>query len=102
MSSLKNDVIASPAKCNFIVMSNSGKPIFARYGSEEAIASVCGLLSAIRTSVTYSNTLNLGEIQSIRSGSLSPVFLAVDSITLVALSAFANTGETETMAYLKI
>jgi hypothetical protein len=102
MSSVRNDAIASPTKCNFIVMSNSGKPIFARYGSEEAIARVCGLLSAIRTSVTYSRTLNLGDVQSLRSGSLLVVFFAVDSITLVAISAVGDTGETETMAYLRL
>jgi hypothetical protein len=102
MSSVKNDVIASPTKCNFIVMSNSGKPIFARYGSEEEIARVCGLLSAIRTSVAYSRTLNLGEIQSLRSGSLMVVFFVVDSIVLVAISAVGDTGETETLACLRL
>jgi hypothetical protein len=102
MSLVKNDVIASPTKCNFIVMSNSGKPIFARYGSEEEIARVCGLFSAIRTSVAYSRTLNLGDIQSLRSGSLFVVFLVVDSIILVAISAVGDTGETETLAYLRL
>jgi hypothetical protein len=53
-------------------------------------ARLCGLLSAIPTSIAYSRTLNLGDIQSLRSGSLFIVFLVVDSIILVAISAVGD------------
>lgn len=109
MASLEEDCLERSTDCNFIVMSNAGKPIFARYGDEEEVARVCGLLEAVRTSITYSRTLGLGDIQSLRSGSLAVVFMAVGSITLVALSPInANddssfsSGETETFHYLKL
>ncbi|KAL3918972.1 MAG: hypothetical protein SGILL_003987 [Bacillariaceae sp.] len=69
---------------NVIVMSEAGKPIFARYGTEEEIVRICGLIQALRTSI--SNT-NLGEIQSLTaSNDTTIVFMAVGSITLVSIS----------------
>lgn len=69
---------------NVIVMSEAGKPIFARYGSEGEVARQCGLIQALRTAVNVNNsTLGLGEIQSIHSKNLCIVFMTVGSITLV-------------------
>ncbi len=69
---------------NVIVMSEAGKPIFSRYGSQGDIAKQCGLIQALRTAVNVNNsTLGLGEIQSIHSKNLCIVFMTVGSITLV-------------------
>ncbi len=69
---------------NVIVMSEAGKPIFSRYGSQGEIARQCGLIQALRTAVNVNNsTLGLGEIQSIHSKNLCIVFMTVGSITLV-------------------
>ena len=69
---------------NVIVMSEAGKPIFSRYGSQGEVARQCGLIQALRTAVNVNNsTLGLGEIQSIHSKNLCIVFMTVGSITLV-------------------
>lgn len=69
---------------NVIVMSEAGKPIFSRYGSQGEVARQCGLIQALRTAVNVTNsTLGLGEIQSIHSKNLCIVFMTVGSITLV-------------------
>jgi hypothetical protein len=72
---------------NVIVMSESGKPIFSRFGDQGKIARICGLVQAVRTAIHGSkSTLGLGEIQSIRSSRLCIVFMTVESITLVSIS----------------
>jgi len=69
---------------NVIVMSEAGKPIFARYGSQGEVARQCGLVQALRTAINGNHsTLGLGEIQSIHSKKLCIVFMTVGSITLV-------------------
>ena len=69
---------------NVIVMSEAGKPIFARYGSQGEVARQCGLVQALRTAINGNNSfLGLGEIQSIHSKKLCIVFMTVGSITLV-------------------
>lgn len=94
---------------NVIVMSESGKPIFSRFGSQGKIARICGLVQALRTAIHGSkSTLGLGEIQSIRSNKLCIVFMTVESITLVSISERTkpnggnkneNTDVMETEAY---
>ena len=82
-----------------IVMSEAGKPIFARRGKEEEISRLCGLFQAIRASVNGNKSFTLGEIHSLRSGQLCVVFMTVGSITLVAVSSAENSG---TELYLKL
>jgi hypothetical protein len=90
-------------KNNVIVMSEAGKPIFARHGSEEEISRQCGLFQAIRTAVNGNQALNLGEIQSLRSEKLCIVFMSVASITLVSISKVENEiVETEAFARLQL
>jgi hypothetical protein len=89
-------------EANVIVMSEAGKPIFARRGSEEEIARQCGLFQALRTSVNGNKAFRLGEIQSLRSGKLCIVFMTVGSITLVAISRLDENEITETEAYLRL
>ena len=72
---------------NVIVMSESGKPIFFRFGSQGTIARICGLVQALRTTQRNLDTkFGFGEIQSIVSGKLYIVFMTVESITLVHVS----------------
>jgi hypothetical protein len=86
---------ASTWTCNFLVMSDAGKPIFARYGSEEEIAKICGLLQAIRSSVGAD--ASLGDIRSLRSSEICLVFMTVNFITLVAIGK-----ATDSQAFLKL
>ena len=87
---------------NVIVMSEAGKPIFARRGMEEDIARLCGLCQAIRTSVMGNKAFHLGEIQSLWSGRLSMVFMSVGAITLVAIARAEENGVIETEAFLRL
>lgn len=82
---------------SFLIISEAGKPIFARNPrSEEEIARQCSLIQAIRTAArtTFSTSVGgdtndstgLGDIQSLRSGKLLMVFWTVGYLTLVATS----------------
>ena len=88
---------------NVIVMSEAGKPIFSRFGSEAEVARICGLIQALRTSVNSKNTFQLGEIQSLTAGSCSIAFMTVQSVSLVAIST-AGPGEQQDFiqAYLRL
>mmetsp|Transcript_31591 Transcript_31591/g.33912 ORF Transcript_31591/g.33912 Transcript_31591/m.33912 type:complete len:623 (-) Transcript_31591:130-1998(-) len=88
---------------NVIIMSESGKPIFSRFGSQGQIARICGLIQAVRTAIqggssnhnhnnNKSAIVGLGEIQSIQSHKLCIVFMTVGSITLVSISKRATTS----------
>lgn len=88
---------------NVIVMSDSGKPIFALHAlSEETLTHICGLLQAVRSSILHSD-LDLGELQSLQSGSMHVVFMTVGAISLVAMSTIRLPGEAfETEACLRL
>lgn len=85
---------------NVIVMSEAGKPIFARFGQDEEVSRICSLLQAVRTSILYSRGLGLGDIQSLQSEGLTIVFMVAGSLTLVAVSHESLCRET--MAYLRL
>eukprot|EP00934_Nitzschia_sp_Nitz4_P007651 Nitzschia sp. Nitz4//scaffold212_size37733//30472//32118//NITZ4_007740-RA/size37733-processed-gene-0.62-mRNA-1//1//CDS//3329542043//7641//frame0 len=89
---------------NVIVMSGAGKPIFARYGTDEEIARVCGLIQALRTAIQGNSSDSLGEIQSIQASSLRIVFQTVGSITLVLIQSIGQNGiwDTEVFARLQL
>ena len=70
---------------NVICMSQAGKPIYARHGSDAHVARLCGLIQAIRTSLCDFR-MQLGDIQSLTSGRFTMVFMNVESITLVAVA----------------
>lgn len=80
---------------NFLVISDTGKPIFARYGTEEEVSRVCALLQAIRSSIGSHESL--GDIRSLRSGELCMVFMTVNSLTLVGIGS-----KSDTEAYLRL
>jgi hypothetical protein len=84
---------------NVIIMSEAGKPIFARHGSEEEINRQCGLLQAIRTVTQGNPALGLGEIQCLESDHSCIVFMSVGSITLVSISKTSSQGIVETEAF---
>merc|ERR1719443_366321 len=76
---------------NFIVMSESGKPIISRFGSQEYIVRISGLIQAVRTAINgHKTNFGLGEIQSIQSKKLSVSLMTVGSITLVSVSKRAK------------
>ena len=85
---------------NFVVMSDAGKPVFSRYGSEAEIARISGLFQALRGSILYNNTLeeSLGDIQTIKTNSMLLVFLHVGSVTLVAIASQSSATE----AYVRL
>lgn len=88
---------------NVIVMSEAGKPIFARHGSDQEIARICGLIQAIRTAVNGNS--DLGEIQSFHASHLHIIFMSVESITLISIhktSAESGHLETDTFARLQL
>eukprot|EP00536_Pseudo-nitzschia_multiseries_P008319 jgi/Psemu1/20173/gm1.20173_g len=89
---------------NVIVMTEAGKPIFSRYGSQGDVARICGLVQAIRIAVNRKNSaLGLGEIQSIHSKKMFTVFMTAGSITLMHVSeTTGNTIETEAFARLQL
>ena len=74
---------------NVIILSAAGKPIFVRHGSDEdEWASACGLLQGLRANVLSFDDVDssLGEIQSMKAGSMLVVFLNTKALTLVAIS----------------
>lgn len=87
--------------CNLIICSEAGKPIYSRFGSEEQIARICGLIQAIRTSL-LDPRMALGDVRSLTSGKLKLVFMTVHSITLMAVANLDNGDECETEAYLRL
>lgn len=93
--------ITDEIECNVIVMSEAGKPIYARFGTEEELARICGLIQAIRMSLV-DPSLELGDIQSLQSGSLKLVFMTVQSITLLAVSRLGRHGEVETELAMRL
>jgi len=89
-----------------IVMSDSGKPIFADTTTTTTtdVARICGLVQAVRTSLLYSSSSSkLGDIQSLHTAHTTLVFQTVGSITLVAISR-GRGGEraSDDEAYLRL
>jgi First Longin domain of FUZ, MON1 and HPS1/Second Longin domain of FUZ, MON1 and HPS1 len=69
--------------CNFLVMSNAGKPIYYRYGKEDEMCRICGLLEAVRSSVP--NALGGETMRCFKTREKSLVFLSFGSLLLVAI-----------------
>ncbi|KAL7575762.1 hypothetical protein ACA910_003092 [Epithemia clementina (nom. ined.)] len=82
-------------RTNFVVMSDAGKPVFARYGNESEITRICALVQALRGSLLYNQSIKtLGDIQSLQSNnSMMLVFFHVGSITMVAMACSLTTTE---------
>jgi len=83
---------------NVIILSSAGKPIFVRHGTDEdEWASACGLLQGLRANVLSFDGVDssLGEMQSIKAGSMLIVFLNTKALTLVAISDGDNGCQSE-------
>lgn len=110
-----NDLLqGDDLSCEYIIMSESAKPIwFGQNQNDETMndekelrmARVCGLVQALRTSIICNKALGLGDLQCIRSESHCIVFMTVEAITLVAISAVnpkALQSKNETEPYLRM
>jgi hypothetical protein len=95
--------LSLPTTTNVIVMSEAGKPIFVRYGSEEGVARLCGLVQALRTSIHSNSALGLGEIHSlISSKDTCVVFMTVGSITLLSISKQQKHSSPTVVAFARL
>ncbi|CAB9509172.1 fusion protein MON1 homolog A [Seminavis robusta] len=87
VSACKGDEEEEDDACNFVVMSDAGKPIYYSRGREEEISRLCGLVLALRSSAQSS----LGQsIRSISTGGTRPksiVFMSMGSLVLLAISS---------------
>lgn len=98
-----NEATAVSSETNIILISDSGKPIFALLGATDEIARLCGLFQALRTSILHSQGIGLGDIQSLRTSTMLIVFMTVQALTLVAISMNCSNGTVlETEAFLKL
>ena len=92
----------SENEINVVVMSEAGKPIYARRGDDPQVARICALVQAIRMSL-MDPRMHLGDIQSLTSENLKLVFMTVHSITLMAVAKRGRRyGECSTEAYLRL
>jgi hypothetical protein len=93
-------------KTNIIVLSESGKVIFHRYGDEANINSVSGILQTLRASTRHDERLGFGDIRRISTRTSKILFKNVGNIVLVAIAYrdSANGGEDtiETNDYLQL
>ncbi|CAB9515563.1 fusion protein MON1 homolog A [Seminavis robusta] len=87
VSACKGEEDEEDDACNFVVMSDAGKPIYYSQGREEEISRLCGLVLALRSSAQSS----LGQsIRSISTGGTRPksiVFMSMGSLVLLAISS---------------
>lgn len=71
---------------NVIVMSDAGKPLFIRFGDEEQLTTLCGLIQAIRVSTLNDEHLHYGDIQCIKAADMKLVFMSAGALILVAIA----------------
>ena len=74
-----------------MILSDSGKPIFARYGSDEQVGQMCSVIQGLRAAVLYdtSDDLPWGDVQSVQSDNLLLVLWQVKALTFVAICSRA-------------
>jgi hypothetical protein len=71
---------------NIIVLSKAGKPIFSRYGSEEEMMAICGIVQALLATASLVTQEGSGSgIKFICANNLKISFLSVGYITLLAV-----------------
>ena len=71
---------------NFIIMSDSGKPIFSTL-NDTSEAQICSILQAIQISTLH---YDIGDIQSLRSDFMLIFFMRIQAVTLIAVSTTTN------------
>jgi hypothetical protein len=86
---------------NVLMFSDAGKPLFARHGTDEEVAHMCGMLQGLRTAVLYGSMAS-GEIHSIvTAGGSAIVFLHFPTLSLAALSSSVDGGPHHSPVYLR-
>eukprot|EP00978_Attheya_sp_CCMP212_P011310 scaffold27876_cov51-Attheya_sp.AAC.3 len=101
-SDVRNQIGPEKAGPDVVILSEAGKPIFSRWGNEEDLSTVCGIVQAIRATTVDDDSFGLGEIQSLRSGKLTIVFLTAGALTFIAIATLGPESDCETEAYLRL
>ena len=88
---------------NYFILASSGKPIFARYGTDEQVGRMCGIIQGLCSSILYDTTdLQMGQLQSIESNNLQLVLWNVADMMFVAVSlAHPSRTRRTSQVYLK-
>ncbi|GKY95190.1 hypothetical protein MPSEU_000482400 [Mayamaea pseudoterrestris] len=83
MRALKAERVDTPS---IYMFTDAAKPVYVRSSSNDELENsrICSLLSSLRSSVVHGR-LKLGDIRSMRSGSLQLSFMAIDSLIMVAV-----------------
>ncbi|CAG9792353.1 unnamed protein product [Diatraea saccharalis] len=96
----KDDYLQSPELVNkekhVFVLSSAGKPIYSRYGNEDRLAGLCGVIQAL---VSVVEDQNQDILRSIITKDCKAVFLVKGPLILVAVS---KSNESETQLVLQL
>ncbi|XP_063834285.1 vacuolar fusion protein MON1 homolog isoform X1 [Ostrinia nubilalis] len=96
----KDDYLQSPELVNkekhVFVLSSAGKPIYSRYGNEDKLAGLCGVIQAL---VSVIEDQNQDILRSICTKDCRVVFLVKGPLILVAVS---KSNESETQLVLQL
>ncbi|XP_026316095.1 protein SAND [Hyposmocoma kahamanoa] len=96
----KDDYLQSPELVNkekhVFILSSAGKPIYSRYGNEDKLAGVCGVIQAL---VSVVEDQNQDILRSITTKDCKAVFLVKGPLILVAVS---KSNESETQLVLQL
>ncbi|XP_026497769.1 vacuolar fusion protein MON1 homolog [Vanessa tameamea] len=96
----KEDYLQSPELINkekhVFILSSAGKPIYSRYGNEDKLAGLCGVIQAL---VSVVEEQNQDILRSINTTDCKAVFLVKGPLILVAVS---KSNESETQLVLQL
>ncbi|XP_046972741.1 protein SAND [Vanessa cardui] len=96
----KEDYLQSPELVNkekhVFILSSAGKPIYSRYGNEDKLAGLCGVIQAL---VSVVEEQNQDILRSINTKDCKAVFLVKGPLILVAVS---KSNESETQLVLQL
>ncbi|CAH2098227.1 unnamed protein product [Euphydryas editha] len=96
----KDDYLQSPELVNkekhVFILSSAGKPIYSRYGNEDKLAGLCGVIQAL---VSVVEEPNQDILRSINTKDCKAVFLVKGPLILVTVS---KSNESETQLVLQL
>ncbi|KAJ0171835.1 hypothetical protein K1T71_012598 [Dendrolimus kikuchii] len=96
----KDNYLQSPELVNkekhVFILSSAGKPIYSRYGNEDKLAGLCGVIQAL---VSVVEEQNQDILRSITTKDCKAVFLVKGPLILVAVS---KSNESETQLVLQL
>ncbi|XP_075986016.1 vacuolar fusion protein MON1 homolog [Anticarsia gemmatalis] len=96
----KDDYLQTPELVNkekhVFILSSAGKPIYSRYGNEDKLAGLCGVIQAL---VSVVEEQNQDILRSITTKDCKAVFLVKGPLILVAVS---KSNESETQLVLQL